>query len=243
LLDPVFWNDPDFDNVEDGNLLLVYAYLISNEAATCTGAYRLSMRKLVNECRKDAKTIASALKALEGKPPLDKIMFEKGGQWVWVKGTFSRQFPKLPHRNMIKSVVKELTRLRESDFPFMKEFDEKHGDLILRFEKAFKGLPNGNGSPHKKEKEKGNIYTREFEEFWSIYPRKLDKFAAYKSWNIVVERGEDVGAVIAGVARYATFVAGRDEAHIKHGSTWLNNRCWENEYKPEKGQQTGFGRE
>jgi hypothetical protein len=73
-------------------------------------------------------------------------------------------------------------------------------------------------------------YTPEFEAWWSLYPRKADKFDAFQAFERVLSSTKpkvSVDVLTAGVKRYATEVAGRDKEHIKHGATWLNKRCWE----------------
>jgi hypothetical protein len=72
-----------------------------------------------------------------------------------------------------------------------------------------------------------------FTQFWKTYPRKDDKKAARKAWDAAVKRS-DVGTIQAGVESYAEAVKreGTERQFIKHGSTWLNNDCWDNDYQP-----------
>jgi helix-turn-helix protein len=67
-------------------------------------------------------------------------------------------------------------------------------------------------------------YTPEFDEFWTVYPRKEAKRAAARAFDAALRRGtaEDV---IAGAVRYRARPDRRKE-FTKHPATWLNGDCW-----------------
>lgn len=75
----------------------------------------------------------------------------------------------------------------------------------------------------------------DFQFFWSIYPRKEDKFAAWGKWRSARKL---VGAdeIIAGCERYAAKIAaeGTSKQYIRKPPTWLNQRSWENDYEISK---------
>lgn len=67
-----------------------------------------------------------------------------------------------------------------------------------------------------------------FDEFWVLYPRKVEKAEAKKVWaKLKLDTVAD--AVIAGAKRYAAEVSGKEPQYTKHATTWLNRRCWEDE--------------
>lgn len=70
------------------------------------------------------------------------------------------------------------------------------------------------------------IYTSVFESFWNVYPRKIGKRTAFKSWLAANKRGN--GAVIYnGAKRLAEQVdAGKDLRYVPHPATWLNRDGW-----------------
>jgi len=133
MIEPTYWNDPDFDHIEDLNPLAFYLYCISNSDVTCIGAYRFSYRKATHETRLERKDLERAFKVLGVKLRYD----EKTG-WIWVPGYFARQFPSVPHINMVKSVLGTLSALEDSDFPWWQEFYDKNSSLIKRFQTAYK---------------------------------------------------------------------------------------------------------
>lgn len=67
-----------------------------------------------------------------------------------------------------------------------------------------------------------------FEDFWRLYPRKVSKRAAEKSWKREV-LSTPPDQIIEGLRRQLPFYAIRDQQFIPHPSTWLNNARWEDE--------------
>jgi len=156
MLDPTFWTDPDFDDIDDPLLLHAYVYLISNGSANSIGCYKLSLRTACNESRIPRTSFLDLLHQLENTVKPSKIMFDESTGWIWVKGMFSRTYKSIPHQNLVTNVVSMLSDLERSDFPFFKEFSEKHKGLIESFQRSFQGLPKHIESLKEKEKEKEN---------------------------------------------------------------------------------------
>jgi beta-galactosidase GanA len=65
-----------------------------------------------------------------------------------------------------------------------------------------------------------------FNEFWTAYPRKLDKAKAFRAFRSALKRAkfEDI---LAGVIAYRNDPK-RDPDYTKYPATWLNNDAWEN---------------
>ena len=65
-----------------------------------------------------------------------------------------------------------------------------------------------------------------FDEFWTSYPRKLDKAKAFRAFQSALKRAkfEDI---LAGVIAYRNDPK-RDPDYTKYPATWLNNDAWEN---------------
>jgi predicted phage replisome organizer len=75
-----------------------------------------------------------------------------------------------------------------------------------------------------KEKEK-DIYSNEFEQFWSIYPRKVDKKKALKSFKSCL-KNYSLDTVLKGTKKYALQVKHTEKQYIKHPATFLNNESF-----------------
>ena len=89
-------------------------------------------------------------------------------------------------------------------------------------------------------KEEPNISTQTlFDEFWAIYPKKVDKAIAYRSFKKALGRVtfEDI---LAGVIRFANDPnLPSEKRFIKNPATWLNAEAWENPPLPEiKGRKS-----
>lgn len=68
-----------------------------------------------------------------------------------------------------------------------------------------------------------NIYSPEFEEFWSHYPRKIDKKLAYKAWGTRLKEKHKPSDIILAAKNYANTcrLDHREDKFIKHASTFL----------------------
>jgi hypothetical protein len=66
-----------------------------------------------------------------------------------------------------------------------------------------------------------------FADFWAVYPRRVGRGAAEKSWEKVTKRMKIAPSVIVeGAKRYAAAKRGTDPQFIAHGGTWLNQQRW-----------------
>lgn len=73
---------------------------------------------------------------------------------------------------------------------------------------------------------------QEFDEFWSIYPRKVAKQAAMKAWLKAVQSAS-AEVIIQGARRYADD-PNRHPAYTAHPATWLNAHRWSDEPLPQR---------
>jgi hypothetical protein len=79
--------------------------------------------------------------------------------------------------------------------------------------------------------EPGKSIEDRFEEFWSLYPRKVKKARCQVLWKTKVKSNEDSEAVIAGLIRAKKsqqWIRDRGK-YIPHPSTWLFNEQWNDE--------------
>lgn len=80
-----------------------------------------------------------------------------------------------------------------------------------------------NGGAQAERPGKGDSYTPEFLEFWSLYPRKVEKLAAFKAWKARLKSGGSPGDLIAAAKNYASAMLGTEQKFIKHASTFLGS--------------------
>lgn len=78
-------------------------------------------------------------------------------------------------------------------------------------------------SEKQKKRKKQEDYTEDFEEFWTSYPRKVEKKTAYKAWNARIKNGTNPQEMIQAAKNYARYcqLNGTEERFIKHPSTFI----------------------
>ncbi|MED1802989.1 hypothetical protein [Brevibacillus porteri] len=82
-------------------------------------------------------------------------------------------------------------------------------------------------STNKNDKEtKKEIYTPQFDEFWSVYPRKLSKADAAKAWNALIKSGASIDEIMTATRNYTDECHGKEVQFIKHAATFLKNDRW-----------------
>lgn len=79
----------------------------------------------------------------------------------------------------------------------------------------------------------------EFEMLWKMYPRKVGKPKALKAYQKARKAGATFEQVKNGIAAYCRqiIVQKTKTEYVKHGSTWFNNECWNDEYTLPNGEK------
>lgn len=72
-----------------------------------------------------------------------------------------------------------------------------------------------------------------FAEFWTLYPRKVEKIAARKAFEKALTQA-DVQTILEGTKRLASDPNLPEKAYLKHPASWLNAGGWEDEPYPER---------
>jgi hypothetical protein len=65
----------------------------------------------------------------------------------------------------------------------------------------------------------------DFDTFWKLYPRRVEKFTARSAWDKALKHGTPE-EIVEGARRYASERAGENIRFTKHPATWLNGGCW-----------------
>lgn len=79
-----------------------------------------------------------------------------------------------------------------------------------------------------KEKEKTS-----FEQWWKLYPRKISKGEAQKKYEKIIKDNLATSVeLLEGLNKYNNYIKTTllDVKFVKHPSTWLNQKCWLDEY-------------
>ena len=78
-----------------------------------------------------------------------------------------------------------------------------------------------------------------FDEFWSIYDKKIEKPQAEKSWKRIKPSVELQLQIYAAARTYVQSTP--DKKFRKNPSTWLNNQCWNDEVVVQQPEQKKVG--
>jgi uncharacterized protein YdaU (DUF1376 family) len=77
----------------------------------------------------------------------------------------------------------------------------------------------------------------QFEDFWKVYPRKLNKQGALKAWSRATKK-TDPQIVVDGAKVYADLCVGKEPEFIAHAATWLNQSRWTDEPESKPAEKT-----
>lgn len=96
-------------------------------------------------------------------------------------------------------------------------------------------ISNRNDSVSKSQLEK------EFNIIWSDYPNKKGKANALKSYIKARKKGITKEMIYNGLQDYIKYIKIEkiDQQYIKHGSTWFNQECWNDDYEIKREMTTG----
>ena len=74
-------------------------------------------------------------------------------------------------------------------------------------------------------KKKESKYTTDFDEFWSVYPRRVDKGGAYKKYQTRTKEGFSPAELLLAAKNYALQCKqlGTEQRYIKHPATFLSD--------------------
>ena len=74
-----------------------------------------------------------------------------------------------------------------------------------------------------------------FARFWSLYPRKVAKVSAQRSWKRL--KVKDINAIFTVFYDHLLRWKYTEIQFVPHASTWLNQRRWEDELEPLPGKK------
>ncbi len=70
---------------------------------------------------------------------------------------------------------------------------------------------------------------KDFDIFWSAYPRKVSKLAALKAWRKVALNPQVKDEIMRGLGEQRHVMVTGGIKYTPHAATWLNGRRWEDE--------------
>jgi hypothetical protein len=98
-------------------------------------------------------------------------------------------------------------------------------------------MEDGGGKMEEEKKEPAPAaLDREFDQFWEVYPKKVDRGHALKAFIAARKRNTTLETILAGAERYRD-KPDRDPKYTKNAQGWLTGECWNDqaaEPPPEK---------
>lgn len=229
-----FWTDSKVADDFSVSERYFYLYLITNPHTKLCGCYEISKKQMEIESGYDSKTIDKLIKRLSVDHKVILYDFETKEMLIinWFKYNWTTS------QKLLSAVEKELRTIKNQTFKeyvYNKLNGEECGDIFENYSFDFGNpKPNINGGNNKK-------YPDDFENLWSVYPRKKDKGMAYKQYMARLNSGFSEEELITAVKRYASECKKQktEERYIKHCSTFLGPNTPFVDYLKEESDDTG----
>lgn len=219
-----------------------YLYLMTNSKTTQCGIYELPIRVIEFETGYNRETVE---KLLERFTQYRKIIYNEPTHEILIKNWMKHNSIKSP--KVFACIKKELQSVKYLGFKDL----YKH--LCIRYGYPIDSLWIDLGEEEEEEKEKEYISSDsalgtnsksksnkekntppQFDEFWSVFPRRISKQDAIKTWSKLLKDGVDPSDVIKAAQNYANdcTLNGTETRYIKHPASFLNNERWKDFLTP-----------
>ena len=232
---------------------LAALYLLTGPHSHMSGIYYLPVAYLANDLD---LTLEGASKVLQRCIEAGFCKYDESAEIVWiVKMSRIQVAEKLPPKdNRVKFIQNHLRNLPNT--PLKAEFIEMYTEAYNLEEKDLgKDLPKDLSKPVPvpvaetvpssadaagDTQEKRSPYSADFEEFWTQYPDKTGKAAAWRRWQ-EKRRVKQLPELPELLDILETHKAGRkfSEGYVPNPATWLNQNRWDDVVEPAVGGGAG----
>lgn len=251
-----FWTDTKICDEFSPNEKYMYLYLMTNPHTNLCGCYEVSVRQIVFETGLEKKTVNSLLSDLKAKGVIDiaeethELLLIHWHRYNW---TSSDKFR--------KALAESISYVRHQGFKdYLTEVFEGI-DAVYDHEKYHNDTvsipypyPMDTSVSVTDTVTDTVSVTDEFEQLWSLYPKKQGKNSALKAYEKARKDGVTYEEVKNGIKAYSEYVRGKDTQYIKMGSSFFNQRAWQDDWSIKDGRkrfdehgdepsQDGFGTE
>jgi hypothetical protein len=209
MINTRFWID-DYISELDPTEKLLFLYFLTNPYTDICGIYEVPLKHIALDTGLDKEMV---IKIIERFSKDGKIFYEDG--WVAVKN-----FPK--HQLNNPKVAKGIEIGLENAPQGLKD----------RLSIEYDILPHSNSNSNSNSNTKKERLSL-FNSFWNLYPRKVAKGVAEKSFKRLLLLNKDVDIILKDIESRKKSEAWLKEEgkFIPHPSTYLNQRRWEDETK------------
>jgi len=243
-IDPRMWCDETFRaRTDEGKL--VFILLLTHPDQTSLGAFRATPSALALMLRWSEKRFAKPFAELLAE---GLIQYDSEGL-VWLPNFLRYNAPE--NGNVVKSWVTFtaamppcplLNRVLESAKPFAQGFGiPLREPFVEPFGNSQNPNPNPNPEPRYTKAQRTvstDPYSEEFEAWWSHYPKKTGKRAAFEEWAKVCARVAPT-VLLEAVIQFETSAKGLGD-YCWDPRTWLHQGHWEDD--PETWKEREHGR-
>jgi hypothetical protein len=182
-----------------------YLYLMTNDRTTQCGIYETSIRKICFDTGYNAETVHKLLDFFQEK---NKIRFSKETNEIallnWVKFNDSNS-PKV-----LACVEKELKNVKNR--------------VLIQYLYSM-DTESQEEEEKEKEEEQEEYKSDEFEIFWNLYGKKVDRVKCEKAWKKL--KKQEIEKILESVDKYVQ--ANPDLQYRKNPLTYLNGKCFNDE--------------
>ena len=224
-----FWTDAKIVDDFTPEDKYFYLYLFTNPHTNLAGCYELSMKQASTELGYEVSAIKTLLKRFEEvhkvirfSEQTKEVLILKWHKYNW---TSSEQFR--------KPLEQEICQVKDNAF---REYLTRlfNGDNTV-------SIPSIDGmlttdtvyyTDTDTDTVKPKQLKAEFEQLWSIYPKKQGKDKAYGYYCKARKNGTTYEDVLTGINNYKAFITimETDMQFVKMGSTFFSQKAWQDEY-------------
>jgi len=246
-IEPAFWTDEKM-SLQEPDVKYLALYLLSSPHSNAAGCYYLPPGYACADLGWTIEQFTQAIKKLED---IGFALYDVQARVVFLPNYLRHNRPEnpkslqtiqnalafLPHCELTEQAIATIQELYPNFFRTTSELKPNQNRTETE------QLPNQ--TPHEKEIEKeieienekdkkhmcvstkedkkSFTYSEDFENFWSIYPRRIEKRRAYRAWQARLKEGILSGLLITCAQNYEKYVRlrGTEERYIKHPATFL----------------------
>ena len=235
-----FWSDSKVDDEFTPEDKYFYLYLLTNPHTNICGCYEISMKQMERETGYNTDTVKRLIARMQEVHGV--IRYCKDTREILVLNWYRYNWSK--SENVRKAVSGVLEHIKNTAFKiyvidrvsiwYGYHIEPSVTDTVTD---TVTVTDTETVTETVSEYRDSNIYAdfeAEFETIWKAYPRKEGKTNALKAYIKARTDKEPVSfeTVQEGVMRYIEYIKANntEQRYIKHGSTWFNQRCWDDDY-------------
>jgi len=243
MINTKIWEDAWFNDLDPIEKLF-FVYLLTNPMTNILGAYELSKGTMGRATGLESRVVEEILRRFEDAK---KVYYRDG--WVVLRNFIKHQNYKSP--KIITGITVELKNVPKNIAELINMPDNLYGIYTISHSNSNSNLnsnSNTNSKCNESVTERVTRVTPEltikkitdnalgFHKFWSLYPNKVGKSSADKSWKKIHPSKELVSQILTALENHLQCENWQKEdgRFIPYPATWLNGERWNDEIKKKK---------